>query len=139
MVEVYRELARPQEVLRKLRASLKPDGRLGKDKAHDLQLFHDAGWEHLMDHLGWQYFRQTALDGASPEIFGDNESKMQKYERLLVFLVMRLPLYIPFILLDSSRLWVALTAIAFMILDIGFVAFAFTSLMMRIKQLKKRF
>ena len=28
MVDVYHELARPQEVLRKLRASLKPDGRL---------------------------------------------------------------------------------------------------------------
>ena len=138
MVEVYRELARPQEVLRKLRASLKPDGRLGKDKAHYLQLFHDAGWEHLMDHLGWQYFRQTVLDGASPEIFSDNESKVQKYERLLVFLVMLLPLYIPFVLLDSGRLWVALAAMACMILYIGFVAFAFTSLMMRVKQLKKR-
>jgi hypothetical protein len=109
-----------------------------KDKAHYLQLFRDAGWEHLMEHLGWQYFRQTATDGASPEIFSDNESKVQKYERLLMLLVVLLPLYIPFVLLDSSRLWVALTATAFMILYVGFVAFAFTSLMMRIKQLKKR-
>jgi hypothetical protein len=91
-----------------------------------------------MEHLGWQYFRQTATDGASPEIFSDNESKVQKYERLLMLLVVLLPLYIPFVLLDSSRLWVALTATAFMILYVGFVAFAFTSLMMRIKQLKKR-
>ena len=28
MVDVYHELARPQEVLRQLRAALKPDGRL---------------------------------------------------------------------------------------------------------------
>jgi hypothetical protein len=39
-----------------------------------------------MEHLGWQCFRQAALDGASPEIFSDNESKIQKYERLLVVL-----------------------------------------------------
>lgn len=51
---------------------------------------------------------------------------------------MLLPLYIPFVLLDSSTLWVALSAIVSMILYIGFVAFALTSLMMRIKQLKKR-
>ena len=110
----------------------------GKDKAHYLQLFHDAGWEHAMEHLGWQYFRQAAVDGASPEIFSDSESKVQKYERLLMFLVILLPLYIPFVLLDSGRIWVTLAALACLVLYIGFVAFAFTSLIMRIKELKKR-
>ena len=46
-----------------------------KDKESYLQLFEDAGWEHVGDMNGWMYFRIQADEGESPEIFSDAESK----------------------------------------------------------------
>jgi SAM-dependent methyltransferase len=43
MVDVYHELARPQEVLRKRRASLKPGGRLVFDRVIDV-----LPWQHIL-------------------------------------------------------------------------------------------
>ena len=111
----------------------------GKGNADYLQLFEDAGWEHVGENLGWQYFRQPVRDGRSPEIFTDNESKVQKYERLLALLVALLPLYIPLSMIDTHRLWIEVVGVAFLLLYIGFLAFAFSSLIMRIRQLKRRF
>jgi len=44
---------------------------------------------------GWQYFRTLAEEGESPEIYTDPDSKIQKYRRLLTYLVIFLPIYIP--------------------------------------------
>jgi hypothetical protein len=60
------------------------DRATGKDKTHSLQLFRDAGWEHLMEHLGCECVRQADPGGASPDICRDNESKVQRYERVRV-------------------------------------------------------
>jgi hypothetical protein len=49
-----------------------------KDKENYLQLFEDAGWSHVGEYGSWQYFRKTALEGETPEIFTDNESKIKK-------------------------------------------------------------
>lgn len=57
-----------------------------------LQLFNDAGWIHLGQMGGWQYFRKPNADGSAPEIYTDAESKMQKYGRLLVILIVFLPI-----------------------------------------------
>ena len=59
-----------------------------------LQLFKDAGWEHLGEMGGWQYFRKDAEGSNSSEIYTDNNSKAQKYQRLLAFLTIFLPIYI---------------------------------------------
>jgi hypothetical protein len=56
-----------------------------KDESY-FQLFRDAGWEHVGELLGWQYWRKEVKPGESPEIFTDVESKVRKYQRLLGFL-----------------------------------------------------
>ena len=58
-----------------------------KDYPGYLQLFRDAGWEHVAVNGSWQYFRKPAAQGAAPEIFTDNASKIQKYQRLVAILV----------------------------------------------------
>lgn len=65
-----------------------------KDYESYLQLFKDAGWEHLGEMGGWQYFRTAAKDNAVPEIYTDNDSKAIKYQRLITILVVFLPIFI---------------------------------------------
>jgi len=65
-----------------------------KDYQNYLQLFTDSGWEHLGEMGGWQYFRKNAEGGTASEIFTDNDSKAQKYQRLLMFLTIFLPVLI---------------------------------------------
>jgi hypothetical protein len=56
----------------------------GKAKIQYLQLFADAGWTHLGEVAGWQYFRKTVREGENAEIFSDNASKMEKYRRIMI-------------------------------------------------------
>jgi len=57
------------------------------------QLFQDAGWEHVGQMGGWQYWRKPVGSGEEvPEIYTDNESKVQKYRRLLGVLIIFLPI-----------------------------------------------
>jgi len=65
-----------------------------KDYQNYLQLFKDAGWEHLGEMGGWQYFRTKAEGTAIPEIYTDKDSKAQKYQRLVTILVVFLPIFI---------------------------------------------
>jgi hypothetical protein len=66
-----------------------------KDYQEYLQLFRDAGWEHVLVHGGWQYFRKESADGIAPEIFTDNHSKIMKYQSLAIFLVIFMLLWRP--------------------------------------------
>ncbi len=60
---------------------------------HYLQLFADAGWEHVDQLLGWQYWRAPTRAGRATEIFTDIPSMIKKYQRLLwLFLIAWLPL-----------------------------------------------
>lgn len=70
-----------------------------KDYQNYLQLFKDAGWDHIGEMGGWQYFRTNAKGAAVPEIFTDKDSKAQKYQRLIIMLIIFLPIY----LLMSTR------------------------------------
>lgn len=54
-----------------------------KDIDEYLQIYEDAGWEHVDEFFGWNYFRTDAKDCVYPEIFSDNASKVQKYKGLL--------------------------------------------------------
>ena len=56
-----------------------------------IQLFKDAGWEHLGELGGWQYFRANAEENAIPEIYTDKDSKIQKYQRLITYLTIFFP------------------------------------------------
>jgi hypothetical protein len=53
---------------------------------HYYQLFRDAGWEHVLQCHGWQYWRKPASAGAT-EIFSDNRSKADMYRRVLALLI----------------------------------------------------
>jgi Protein of unknown function (DUF2812) len=61
----------------------------GQDLPGYLQLFADAGWDHVGQMSNWHYFRRPEVAGQPREIFTDPESKAAKYRRLIpyVFLV----------------------------------------------------
>ena len=59
----------------------------GQDRPAYLQLFLDAGWEHVGQMSNWQYFRRPQVEGEENEIFTDPASKAEKYRRVLPFLV----------------------------------------------------
>ena len=65
-----------------------------KDRDSYLQLFADAGWEHIGDMGGWVYFRHKVNGSEILDIYSDWESKMGKYYRLLFILVIFLPIMI---------------------------------------------
>ena len=65
-----------------------------KDKDSYLQLFSDAGWENVGEMGGWMYFRIRTNNGDAPEIFSDLESKIGKYQRVLTYLIIFLPIYV---------------------------------------------
>jgi hypothetical protein len=64
-----------------------------------LQICRDAGWEMIGRMSSWYYFRKECRGGERPEFFSDKDSKVQKYSRLLIFLVIFLP-----IMLNGQRL-----------------------------------
>jgi len=65
-----------------------------KDKDSYLQLFSDAGWKLVGEMGGWVYFRYKVLNGETPEIYSDPESKIGKYQRVMTYLAIFLPLMI---------------------------------------------
>jgi hypothetical protein len=64
------------------------------DREEYLQLFTDAGWEHVGEMMSWQYFRKEAKQGENPEIYTDPESKIQKYYRLFGYMLIFLPIWV---------------------------------------------
>ncbi len=57
------------------------------DKSEYLQLFSDSGWELADEFSGWHYFRKPYRSGESIKIYTDKESLIQKYRKLLLFLI----------------------------------------------------
>jgi hypothetical protein len=66
----------------------------GKERTQYLQLFADAGWTHLGEMGGWQYFRKTVGEGEQAEIFSDNTSKIEKYRRVSLLYVLFIAIFI---------------------------------------------
>lgn len=52
-----------------------------------LQIFEDAGWEHVAEFLNGHYFRSEADKFLLPDIYSDTDSKVQKYKRVLWLLI----------------------------------------------------
>lgn len=59
------------------------DFRVGRRDPHYLQLFNDAGWEHVDELLGWHYWRTPLVPGRTSEIFSDVGSAIKKYQQVL--------------------------------------------------------
>lgn len=110
-----------------------------KDRDDYLQLFSDAGWEHVGEMASWQYFRTEAKPGETPEIFTDVESKVAKYKRLLGYLfIFLVSIWTVFIihLSDNPYSWIG--GIKIFILVVGLVfLYAIIRIALRIKQLKR--
>ena len=110
-----------------------------QDKESYLQLFEDAGWEQVGEMGGWMYFRILSRDDEAPEIFSDLESKQGKYQRVLTYLAVFLPIML--ILFPSSidRYGVFSVILqGIFILLIILYASAMIQLFRRINQLKHR-
>lgn len=110
-----------------------------KDYQNYLQLFRDAGWEHLGRMGGWQYFRTSATEDESPEIYTDPDSKMQKYRRLLIYLIIFLPIWNVIFLRNLPSLgdgiFKFVVSLAYFVLIVGFII-AVLQLIRRISRLK---
>lgn len=52
------------------------------------QLLQDAGWERAASLTGWQYWRTDAINGRSPELFTDLDSKKLRYRRLVALIML---------------------------------------------------
>jgi hypothetical protein len=110
-------------------------------------LFKDAGWTHVGEMSGWQYWRKEILDGKEPEIFTDNASKIQKYQRLMGYLVIFFPIYIVILTGPSTRgsiqsggffgiLYEILFFVFFVVMML--ILFSMVKIMQRISSLKRK-
>jgi hypothetical protein len=102
-----------------------------------LQLFADAGWEHVDQLLGWQYWRAPTRAGRATEIFTDVPSMIKKYQRLLwLFFISWLPLAV--VLPINIRKGVSMTPthLASLAVLAGITIYAVVRLMIRIRRLR---
>ena len=113
------------------------------DQQDYLQLFSDAGWEHLCHMSGWHYFRTEAIEGEAAEIFTDVESKVAKYKRLLIFLAFFVVILIAVsygIWSDSPYPWAYswwLVLRVIYLVAMGGLIYSIIKLMLRIRQLRR--
>jgi hypothetical protein len=112
-----------------------------KKEAPDyLQLFQDAGWEHVTQLSNWHYFRKLHLQGEEPQIFTDVESKIAKYQRLLEALALPAAMLILFMnLLDigspsvAGKIFSVLYIVFFLV-----IALMIGGIAIKIDKMKKR-
>lgn len=117
-----------------------------KDEQQYFQLFQDSGWQHIETTNGWRYFRQEIKDGKIPEIFTDSETKIKKYERVRVNLLLITSLSILMIVGvstpegDGWAWWFELcmngSILLFFLLTLGFTAASHFGIEKRIQELR---
>jgi hypothetical protein len=121
--------------------SYRLDFRTGSFKSLQeyLQICRDAGWEMLGRMSSWYYFRKECQGTEKPEFFSDKDSKVQKYRRLVLFLVIFLPIMINGMLnLSRSENSGFITGVRiFYVFILLFFSYAIIRLLLRIKELKK--
>jgi hypothetical protein len=113
-----------------------------KDKQEYLQLFNDAGWEHIGEMSAWQYFRKEAKPDETAEIFTDVESKIAKYKRVLAFLgffylILITLVFTQRIVSDNSYPWWGNIPQIIIVLVLMLFTYAIIRLSIRIRQLRK--
>jgi hypothetical protein len=113
-----------------------------KDYQNYLQLFKDAGWEHIGEMGSWQYFRTQSEGTAIPEIYTDKDSKAQKYQRLITILIIFLPIYFMMSTrpVDSTSQFAELYNAGKFIMSLFLILYAYAMVMIlrRILQLKNK-
>ena len=120
--------------------SYRLDFRTGSFKSLQdyLQICRDAGWELLGRMSAWYYFRKECRGGQKPEFFSDRNSKAQKYQRLILFMVIFLPILINGMRMvftrPNSRFFTSVGI--FYVLLILFWIYAIIRLLLRIRKLK---
>lgn len=111
------------------------------------QLFRDAGWEHVGELGGWQYWRKKVMDGNIPEIFTDNASKIQKYQRLIGWLIIFFPIYVVLLINHDNSAYLHNHGFIGLFYNITFfvlfavvvaVAFSMVKIIQRISALKRK-
>ena len=112
----------------------------GLEREAYLQLFQDAGWELVGEMNGWFYFRKLRQPGEPVEIFTDRESKIAKYQRLLGWMVVIMPVWMFFILLirpnERPGPFTMILGLLYLVLML-FYAYAVINLIRRINHLKR--
>ena len=106
-----------------------------------LQIFADAGWEYLGEFGSWQYFRIMAEGDHQPEIYTDAASKIKKYERILVLLVILQPTYLLLLnvnnVLYDESVWLTVGLLILWLMIVSVFTFSIVKIIMRIQELKK--
>ena len=107
------------------------------------QLIQEAGWERMIEIAGWQYWRKETNEGKTPELFTDTESKIRKYQRLMVGLLVQSPLLIVVVLGAFKRFpgrhpqWFVVLVISIFVVGILFSAVNLVMVAQRINDLKR--
>ncbi len=86
------------------------------------------------------FSKENEINGEAPEIYSDNESKKKKYQRILLFLVIFLPIYSNalFITNRSSNLFIQVITFVMFVLAKKTYIYAMQRLLRRITQLNKK-
>jgi hypothetical protein len=86
----------------------------------------------------WLYFRKEFRDGRRPEFFSDRASRIDKYRRLMLLLLVMLPLVLNGLRLLQARqhtgFWAVATGLYGLVLLL--MAWAIVRLIVRIRRLK---
>ena len=113
-----------------------------KDKGEYLQLFQDAGWEHVGETSAWQYFRKETKPMERAEIFTDVESKTAKYKRVLTYLgffyfILIMSIFTQRIIGGNSYPWWGSVPQVIILVVLLLFTYAIIKLSIRIRQLTK--
>lgn len=118
------------------------DQSSGKDRDY-YNLIEDAGWEHIIGIMGWQYWRKETVDGRTTELFTDADSKISKYKRFLASLFVPTPTFV--VVLGMFKRfpgrhpqWVVITTISLYILYFIFLGINFLKVSQRIRELRQK-
>ena len=111
-----------------------------EDQQDYLQLFSDAGWEHVGQMSGWHYFRKEARKGEAPEIFTDVESKVAMYKKVLAFpaflVVIEIAAFSHILWGDNPYSWWFIIRVIYILVMVGLI-YSIIKLILRIRQLRR--
>ena len=116
--------------------SYRLDFRVNRASPDYLQLFADAGWEHVDQVLGWQFWRAPAHAGRSLEIFTDVESRITKYQRLLWLFAFVWVLGIVLLFRRGDRVWDTPMNMALTLFLVALNVYPVARLLLRIRRLR---
>ncbi|GGH78295.1 hypothetical protein JOD43_000942 [Pullulanibacillus pueri] len=110
-----------------------------EDREEYLAIFKDAGWDYVMDQLGWYYFRADGEARHTTELFSDTDSKVQKYKQLLktlttIFIAVVI-IYMAIVAFNPNSYMLALKIIYPLLLVL--LLFANLKIMVKIKSIRR--